>query len=129
MKTKKTKIQKQRSEYQQILHAVLKRSNINEFDYNLCVFWTGMSFLELHYPVDSEYDKYREAIHQDAMFWNWWRTEFKSYEEKLIAMLYNEQKFIDKSQFNNTMHIFMFSPEVEHVYQENYLKILSNIKI
>ena len=125
MKTK-SKIQKQREQQEQNLHAIIKHASINKDEYDMILFETACLFLEALYPVDTEFDEYRKLHHSQPEFWNWFRTEWNAKQNNLLRLLYDKKMHIDKKTFTQTMQYATINKKLDASYHENYINIICN---
>lgn len=126
MNTTQSKISKHRQKYASNQAFILKTVNLSELEYYKRVYETGIFFLELQFPSDFDY---QQKFATDKLYWKWWKTEWKLYEDKMIKD-FNRTDYEIKWEMwiFKTVHLSVHS-KTANSFHNNFSIILKAIKI
>lgn len=123
IQSKQSHIEKLRKRYANNKQRVMQALGLDNYTYNNFEFETGCKFLEDLYPLNDEvFSQYYKLFSTEKVVWNWWRAEWKRWENELLMHLdYNNHPLTEKIYLQE-MGQMQWDVTVNHSFSENIIK-------
>ncbi len=125
MKTKTTRIQKIRQKFLKNESLILQKAGISQEDYNNMILETGCRFLERLYP-GTKFERYYRKFAYNTQFWNWFKAEYKDFENLYVSYLHENKVIPTKQSWHNVTMSIVNDSVIESSFYDNFLKNIYN---
>lgn len=119
---KKTKLQELKDEFelsQLVLRMELGLSTKARFE---LILRTGVKFLEVEFPRDSEFEPMYVVHAKSSTFWSWWEFQWQKWENDYVSFLLNNQMKPRMKDFLSDFEQMVLDNTVYNSFINNYLK-------
>lgn len=108
---------------------VIELCSLTEIEYNEKIYDLGIAFLQSQFPEKSKYGHYYEMHTKTKMFWNWFRSEWHAYEQKMLHEYSHSDLELNAMRWHTRMNRIVFDQHVERSFAHNYINNASEVKI
>ena len=124
----KPRIQSIREKYALNQVYILNTVKVDSIEYNTLVLETGWLFLKELFPSPKQYKSHFRLFADCKLFWLWWRSEWKQWEQELIDFLKINGIKADEGLWTMEMQQMAVDRMTELSFENNYIKAKTNEK-